>query len=61
MPIFRKFAKLIAIKITFCRLQDHLLCGVGGVYNCKKCRFLKECYNTKIFKEANSKQYRKNK
>lgn len=21
----------------------HLLCGVGGEYICKKCRFLKEC------------------
>ena len=24
-------------------LKDRLLCGIGGVYNCSKCRFLKEC------------------
>ena len=24
-------------------LKDHKLCGVGGVYNCSKCRFLQGC------------------
>ncbi len=23
--------------------KDHLLCGVGGVYNCSECRFSQEC------------------
>ena len=37
------------------KVKDHLLCGVGGEYNCKKCRFLKECRkDNRLFRKINA-------
>lgn len=38
------------VKFTVSETGTGLLCGIGGVYDCRKCRFLKECQ-----KQANEK------